>query len=151
MPRVLTIPDRLVIDCTSTLTKHERDLKKKIRVEFDMTGAGNDLDSTTFGKGLMLWAGDYIRKLKEHNRPMWEKVHGELKVSIPYKACGTRTTAPKVDAKDQLVAELLASGGSVEDLAKELQAKLDKINAAKEAAAETELEEAREEVEESNE
>ena len=84
LPRPLVVPDRIEIDCKSTLTKIEREAGKVVRVTFDMAGGSTDQDVTTFGKGLMLWAGDYLRTLKKKNNIMWKKCKDEGKVSIKY-------------------------------------------------------------------
>ena len=139
MPRTLVVPDRIEIDCKSTLTKIERDAGKVFRVTFDMAGGSTDQDVTTFGKGLMLWAGNYLRTLKKTNNIMWTKCKVEGKVSIKYSTCGVRKVrAEQVKPIEDLGAHVAAGTLSVADAAKQIQAAADKM---KKAAAELDAEE----------
>ena len=147
MPRTLVIPDRLAIDCTSTLTQSEREAGKKFRVEFDMTGASGDLDNTTFGKGLMLWAGHALRTLKKRNNVMWRKCYEEQAISVKYADCGKRTVAPKVPPMEAILADVLAGKITPEEVAETLAKMAEAIQAKQNAADEVELDEALEEIE----
>ena len=150
MPRTLVVPNRIEIDCKSTLTKIERDAGKVFRVTFDMANGSTDQDVTTFGKGLMLWAGDYLRALKKHNNIMWKKCKDEGKVSIKYASCGVRKVrVEQVNPIEDLGAQVAAGTLSVADAAKQIQAAADKMIAAADEldadeAAEAEEEEAAE-------
>ena len=145
MPRTLIVPDRIEIDCKSTLTTTEIGDGKVFRVTFDMDGGSTDQDVTTFGKGLMLWAGDYLLTLKKHNSIMWKKCKDEGKVSIKYSTCGVRKVrAEQVNPVDALAAKVAAGEMDVNEAAKQIQAAADKM---KKATEELDAEESAEEEE----
>ena len=137
MPRTLIVPDRIEIDCKSTLTTTEIGDGKVFRVTFDMVGGSTDQDVTTFGKGLMLWAGDYLRTLKKHNSIMWKKCKDEGKVAIKYSACGVRKVrAAEVNPIDALAAKVAAGEMDANEAAKQIQAAADKMKKASDAEEE---------------